>query len=109
MKLEVLGFAEAQTGDTQQSEQAIVDPWAQRPAFIAIWHLESGIQESTNFHIRVQIRSRAFRPSGQQALRWNLRAWIGRAAILRKSSNEAQSLSPMRRLGVQWLLRPIES
>ena len=84
----------------------MVDPGTQLSAFVMAWHGKRGAQKATNFAIRVQIGSRPLRPKGQQALRRNLRAWIGCAAILSKSSDEAQSLSPMRRLGVRWLLRP---
>jgi hypothetical protein len=84
VKLEVAGFAEAQARDTQEPEQTVVDPRAQLTAFIAAGHLERGAQEVTNLSIRVQIGSRSLWPEGQQALRRNLRTWIGCAAILRK-------------------------
>jgi hypothetical protein len=44
VKLEVAGFAEPQPLDTQEPEQTVVDPRAQRTAFIAAGHLERGAQ-----------------------------------------------------------------
>src|SRR2546425_13121712 len=82
------------------------DPRPQCTAFIAAGHGERGAQQATNLSVGVQIGSRPLRLEGQQARRRNLRAWIGCAAILRKSSYEAQSLSPMRRLRVRRFVRP---
>jgi hypothetical protein len=108
VKLEVAGFAEAQTRNTEEPEQTVVEPRTQPTAFIAVWHGERGAQQVANLGVRVEVGSRPLRLKGQQALRRNLRAGIGRAAILRKSSDEAQAPSPMRRLSVRWLLRPGE-
>jgi tagatose-1,6-bisphosphate aldolase len=45
-KLEVPGFAEAQAGNAQQSEQAIICPWPVLAAGISARHLERGGQEA---------------------------------------------------------------
>ena len=45
-KLEVAGFAEAQAGNAQQSEQAIICPWPELAASISARHLKRCGQES---------------------------------------------------------------
>ena len=67
-----------------------------------------GTQKLSDLIIRVQIRSRPLRPVRQQALRRNLRPWIGGAAMARKYAHDAQSSRPLRRLNCRRLLRPGE-
>ena len=54
------------------------DPRPQCTALIAAGHFERGAQQAFDLIVRVKIRSRPFWLEGQQALRWNLRAWIAR-------------------------------
>jgi hypothetical protein len=45
-KFEITGFTEAQTGNAQQSEQAIICPWPEPAACISARHLKRCGQEA---------------------------------------------------------------
>jgi hypothetical protein len=106
--LEVSRLADAETRDTQQAEERVVQPRAQPSTLKPAGQVERGAQEPANLSAGVQVRSGPLRLKGQEPRGRDLGAGIGRAAIPGKAAHETQAPGPMHRLGVDRQLRPGE-